>query len=313
MRRILVHRLLISIPLLLFVTLLTFVLASITPGNAARAILGTTSSPEAVRKLEVQLGLNKPIYVQYWHWLSGLGHGSLGSSVFNGEPVATLLNQGLPITLTLIIGAVVGSLVIGVPLGVISARRPGPLGRVVDALSLVGFALPAFWLGLILVLLFSTKLHWFPPSGWVSPSASLTGWFRSMFLPVITLAVAGASIVAKQMRDGMSSAMNREFIRSLRARGLSERSIVYKHAMRSALPNVVTLIGLYVVSLLLGTTLVELVFALQGLGSLAVNATTQHDLTLLEGTALYFTLIVIVTFTAVDLVQAWLNPKLRQQ
>src|SRR5271163_2238021 len=113
MRRILIHRLLISIPLLVLVTVLTFVLASITPGNAARSILGTTSSPAAVHQLEVQLGLNKPIYVQYWHWLTGIVHGSLGLSVFNGEPVSTILNQGLPITLTLIIGAVIGSLLIG--------------------------------------------------------------------------------------------------------------------------------------------------------------------------------------------------------
>jgi len=157
------------------------------------------------------------------------------------------------------------------------------------------------------------KLRWFPPSGWVNPSVSLGSWARSLVLPVVTLTAAGASVIAKQTRDGMLDVMSQDYIRALRARGISQRSIVYKHALRNALPNVVTLLGLYVVSLLLGTTLVESVFALQGLGSIAVQATNQHDLPVLEGAALYFTLIVVVTFTIVDLVRVWLNPKLRMR
>lgn len=312
MRRVLIHRLVVSVPLVIFVSAFTFILANITPGNAARSILGTSATPSSIATLERTLGLDQPIYVQYWHWLSAALQGNLGTSMFNGEPVATILNQGLPITLTLIALAVVGSLLVGIPLGVASALRGGPLGRVVDTASLVGFAIPAFWLALLLVLAFSTSLHWLPPAGWVSPSTSVGGWLRSLALPLITLAVAGASIIAKQMRDGMLTTMDLEFVRSLRARGLSQRSIVYKHAVRSALPNVVTLIGLYVVSLLLGTTLIESVFAIQGLGSIAVQATAQHNLPVLEGAALYFTLIVIVTFTLVDICQVWLNPKLRR-
>ena len=157
------------------------------------------------------------------------------------------------------------------------------------------------------------KLRWFPPSGWVNPSVSLGSWARSLVLPVVTLTVAGAAVIAKQTRDGMLDVLSQDYIRALRARGISQRSIVYKHALRNALPNVVTLLGLYVVSLLLGTTLVENVFALQGLGSTAVQATSQHDLPVLEGAALYFTLIVVVTFTIVDLVRVWLNPKLRMR
>jgi peptide/nickel transport system permease protein len=313
MRRALIRRLVVSIPLLLSVSLVTFVLLALTPGNAARTILGTSATVPQVDALERQLGLDEPLYAQYWHWLSRALHGNLGSSVFTGEPVVRILSSGLPITLTLVIAATAGSLLIGVPLGILSSRRSGPIRHVVDVFSLAGFAIPSFWLGLLLVVVFAMKLKWLPPSGWVNPSVSLESWARSLVLPVVTLTAAGAAVIAKQTRDGMLDVMSQDYIRALRARGISQRSIVYKHALRNALPNVVTLLGLYVVSLLLGTTLVENVFALQGLGSTAVQATNQHDLPVLEGAALYFTLIVVVTFTIVDLVRVWLNPKLRMR
>jgi peptide/nickel transport system permease protein len=313
MRRALIRRLIVSVPLLLAVSLVTFVLLALTPGNAARTILGTSATPSQITALEKQLGLDQPLYAQYWHWLSQALHGNLGSSVFTGEPVVRILSSGLPITLTLVIAATAGSLLVGVPLGILSARRSGPTRHAVDVFSLAGFAIPSFWLGLLLVVVFAMKLKWFPPSGWVNPSVSLGSWARSLVLPVVTLTAAGAAVIAKQTRDGMLDVLSLDYIRALRARGISQRSIVYKHALRNALPNVVTLLGLYVVSLLLGTTLVENVFALQGLGSTAVQATSQHDLPVLEGAALYFTLIVVVTFTIVDLVRVWLNPKLRMR
>jgi len=313
MRRALIRRLVVSIPLLLSVSLLTFVLLALTPGNAARTILGTSATPQQLDALEKQLGLDEPLYEQYWHWFSGVLHGNLGSSVFTGQPVAQILSPGLVITLTLIIAAAAGALLVGVPLGILSARRSGPVRHVVDIFSLAGFAIPSFWLGLLLVVVFALKLHWLPASGWVNPSVSLGSWARSLVLPVVTLSAAGAALIAKQTRDAMLDVMGQDYIRALRARGLPQRSIVYKHALRNALPNVVTLLGLYVVSLLLGTTLVENVFALQGLGSIAVAATNQHDLPVLEGAALYFTVIVVITFTIVDLARVWLSPKLRSR
>jgi peptide/nickel transport system permease protein len=311
MQRALLRRLLISIPLLLSVSLATFVLAALTPGNAARTILGTTATPAQLKALEKSLGLDSPLYVQYWHWLIQVVQGNFGRSVFNGEPVSRILNAGLPITCTLVVAAVAGALIVGVPLGILSARRSGPIRHVVDTFSLVGFAIPGFWLALLLVAAFAMKLRWLPSSGLVSISSSFGSWIRSLVLPVVTLSVGGAAFIAKQTRDAVSDVLSQEYIRALRARGLTERSIVYKHALRNALPNVVTLVGLYVVSLLLGATLIENVFALQGLGSIAVQATSQHNLPVLEGVALYFTVIVVITFTVVDLVRLWLNPKLR--
>ncbi len=305
------RRLLLAIPLLFVVSVVTFVIEALTPGNPGRAMLGVNSTVRAVNAIDRQLGFDRPIYLQYWSWLSGVVHGNFGRSVFTDQPVTTILNSGLPVTLTLIAGAVVISLILGVPLGVFSARRRGPVGRSVDVLSVIGYGVPGFWLGFMLVLLFAVKLHWLPPSGWVSPGTSLSGWARSLVLPLATLAASGVASVARQTRDGMLDVLDREFIRALRARGISERSIVYKHALRSAMPIVVTQVGLYVVGLMLGTTLVESVFAFQGLGTIAVQATTQHDLPILEGVALYFTLIVVVTFALVELACAWLNPKLR--
>jgi peptide/nickel transport system permease protein len=307
----LLRRLGLSAALVFAVSVLTFIAAELTPGDPAVTILGTSATPQGIRALDAQLGLDQPIYLRYLNWLLGVLHGDLGTSIFTGEPVQTILNAALPITLTLIVGAVALSLLIGVPLGVIGATRRGFAGAVVDTAGMAGFGIPAFWLGLLLVIAFANDLQWFPPSGWEDISDSGIGWLQSAALPVITLAIGGVAVVAKQTRDGMSEVLSREFVRSLRARGLSRFSVLYKHALRAALPNVVTILGLFVVSLLLGTTLVESVFAIQGLGSVAVQATAKHDLPILQGATLYFTVIVVLVFAMADIVRLWLNPRLR--
>ena len=311
MGRALLRRLLISVPVLFAVSILTFSLTALTPGDPALTILGYQATPEAIAKLHATLGLDRPMYVQYWDWLKGVFHGDFGSSLFTGQSVTSILSACIPITLTLIIGAVILALVVGVPLGVLSARRASSNGQVIDAISLTGFAIPPFFLGLLLALIFSNTFNILPASGWVPFAESPTGWLKSLTLPVLTLGIPGAAVVARQTRQGMIEVLNREFVRNLRARGLSESSILYKHALRNALSNVITLVGLYVVGLLLGSTLVETVFAMQGLGSLAVQATSEHDLPVLEGVAVVFTVIVVVVFAVVDVARAWLNPRLR--
>lgn len=309
------HRLLLSVPVLLVVSALTFVLTALTPGNPGRTLLGTTATEEAVQAFNQSLGLDKPLYTQYWNWLEGVFHGDLGRSVFSGEPVTSILDSGLPVTLTLIVGATLISIVGGILLGVLSALRGSRSGRgrLTDVVGTLGFAVPSFWLGLLLVILFSLQLDLLPASGWVPFSSSPSEWALHAVLPVATLAVAGVAMIARQTRDGMLEELERPYVQALRTRGLSERAIVFKHALRNALPNVVTLIGLYVVSLLLGTTLVETVFAQQGLGSIAVQATSRHDLPILQGVGIYFALIVIVVFCFADVARAWLNPKLRSR
>ena len=225
--------------------------------------------------------------------------------------MSSTLNGNLPVTLFEIGGAVLMALVFGVALGVAGAVSTGRLGKLFDTVAQAGLAIPPFWLGYLLVLLFADRLRLLPAVGYVSPSTSVSRWAESLLLPVVTLGVAGVALIAKQTRDGMLDVLHRPFVDALRARGLSRRSIVFRHALRAALPNVVTLTGLYVISLLLGTAVVENVFALPGLGNQVVQATTAHDLITVDGVALYFTLIVVVVFTIADVANAWLSPRQR--
>jgi len=311
MLRLVARRLLMSIPLLFVVSALTFVLVSLTPGDAARAILGTGASQDQYLQLRHQMGLDKPVYEQYWTWLSHAVHGDLGTSLLSSQPVTQALNQRLQPTLSLIIGATLLSAFLGISLGVLSALRSGVLGRAVDVFSLLGLALPAFWLGLILVAEFAVRLQLFPATGYTLLDQSPGQWLRGLVLPVGTLAFGSVTVVAKQTRDAMLEVLGRDFIRTLRANGVAERSIIFKHALKNAAIPVVTVLGLIFVGLLSGTVLVESVFALPGLGGLTVQATTGHDIPIIQGAVIYFTIIVVIVNLIVDLSYGWLNPKAR--
>lgn len=311
MIQLVVRRLLLSVPLVFLVSLLTFLLQALAPGDTARTILGDKFTPQAYAQLRGQLGLDQPILTQYWHWLSGAVHGDLGVSPISGLDVGQQITTRLGVTLSLVACCTVVAAVLGLALGVLSAVRGGVLGRVVDALSLVGFAVPVFWFGLVLVTVFAVKLGWLPATGYVYPATSLSGWARSLVLPVTALSLAPAAVIAKQTRDGMLDALGRDFVHGLRANGASERSIILRHALRNAAIPIVTVVGLMFVGMLTGTVLVEAVFAMPGLGGLAVQSTVQHDLPMIQGVAVTFTVIVVLVNLVVDLAYGWLNPKVR--
>jgi peptide/nickel transport system permease protein len=300
-----------AVPLLFVVSALTFVLVSLTPGNAAEEILGTSATPEEYAAFNRALGLNLPLYEQYWDWLRRALAGNLGESIFTGQPVTQAIGQRLPVTLSLLIGALLVSVVIGVGLGVFSALRGGATGRAVDALALIGFSLPAFWVGAELIVIFAVWQHWFPATGYVSVTDSPGGWLQLLILPVTALSLYGIAATAKQTREAMLDVLASEYIRIARANGISPRAIVFRHALRNASLRAITVVGLQAVGLLGGTVLVENVFALPGLGSLMVTAAAQHDLPVVAGMVVYFTLIVVVINLAVDLAYAWLNPRVR--
>lgn len=306
--------LLSSVALLFVVTALTFVLVSLAPGDAARAILSSQSSTytqEQYEQVRQALGVDQPLPVQYGRWLDDLLHGSLGTDLFSGQSVAEALRDRIGPSLSVILGTVLVSGLVGTWLGILSARRGGVLGRFVDVVSLAGFAVPNFWLALLLVELLAVRLAWLPTGGYVPLGTDPAGWLRTMVLPVATLSAAGVAFVAKQTRDAMSESLSAEYVTMLRARGLSSRAIVYKHALRNAAIPVVTLLGLLLISLLSGAVVIESFFSVPGLGAQAVEASGSHNLPMITGVAFCFTVVVVVANLLVDLSYRWLNPRVR--
>lgn len=309
MLRLVIRRLLISVPLVFIVSALTFVLLAFVPGDAALAFFGGTGTPQELAALRHRLGLDLPVWEQYGNWLAAALHGSLGTSMFGNGDVVPALNARLPVTVSLVVGAVLTSAVFGIALGVASAVRGGALGKAIDVLSVTTFGIPNFWLSALLVAGLAVAVRIFPATGYVDPSNSVVEWARSLVLPVTALSLHGVAVVAKQTRDSMLDVLGRDFIRNLRAAGIGERSIIWKHALRNASIPVVTVLGLMFVGLFGGTVTVETVFALPGIGSLAVLATQRHDIPIVQGVAIYFTLVVIAVNLLLDVVYGWLNPK----
>jgi peptide/nickel transport system permease protein len=309
--RVVVRRLLWSVPVVLVATALSFVLSALVPGDAARAILGPIATPAQVQALQVQLGLNKPLPTQYGDWIFHALQGQLGSSIFTGQPVTTELNQHLEVTLSLLILGTLASAAVGVALGVAGAVRGGAMGRVVDILSLAGLAIPNFWLALVLTAVFAVALRLFPVVGYVSITDSPLRWAQSLVLPVAALALGSSTVIAKQTRDSLRQVLDHDFVRTLRANGFSRRSVLYRHALRNAGIPVLTVIGVVFVSLIGGTVFVEQVFAMPGLGSEAVQATSQHNLPVIQGVVVYFTLLVVAVNLLTDLCYAALDPRVR--
>jgi len=310
--RLIITRLLWSIPSLAIVTALTFVLAWLTPGDAARTILGTNTDPAAYEQIRTQLGLDQPLWSQYSTWIGHALQGDLGSSLFTGESVISVLNSRLGVSLTLIVGATILAAVVGVAIGLFGAVRGGAPARAADSAALVGMSVPTFWFGLLLILLFSVKLPWFPATGYVPFGDDPGAWARSIVLPIVALSVGGIATIAKQTRGAVVDAMGQEYVRALRANGLPNGRVIMRHCLKNASVPVVTVVGLVMIGLLGGTILVEQVFALPGLGQLAVSATTQHDLPILVGVVVYYTFIVIGSNLLTDVAYGWLSPRIEE-
>jgi peptide/nickel transport system permease protein len=311
MLRLIAHRLVVSVALVFVVSLAAFLLQSAAPGDLARAILGQNFSVQAHEQLRHQLGLDQPVLTQYGAWLRDALRGDLGSSPISGLSVADEIVNRLPVTLSLIGCATAVTAFVGVALGVVSAVHGGRIGRVVDVLSLIGYALPSFWFALTMVTLFAVTVQLLPATGYVAIGTSPAGWARSLVLPVATLALPGIAVFAKQTRDAMLDALSRDYVTALRANGVPETSVVLRHALRNAAIPVVTLVGLTFIGLLSGTVFVESVFAMPGLGGLAVQATSLHDIRMIQGVVVVFTVIVVAVNLVVDLAYGWLNPKAR--
>lgn len=311
MRTLLLRRLGSFAVTLLIASLLIFAALDLLPGNAAAILLGTSARPDTIAALQQQLGLDQPAYVRYLGWIAGLFTGHLGQSVTYGVPVGGLIAQRLVVTLPLALLALVVSVGVGVPIGVLAAARwrKGP-DRAASVLAQLGIAIPDFWLGLLLILLFSSTLHWFSAGGfpgWSHPALAL----KALVLPALALGLPQAAILIRITRSSVLEVASEDFIRTAEAKGLPARQVLWRHTVRNALVPIVTIVGLQFSFLIAGAVLVENIFDLPGMGLLAYQALAQRDLVVIRSVALFFAGLVILVNFLVDLSYLWLDPRLR--
>ncbi len=309
----LARRLISGVVLILAITTITYTLIYSNSANAARNILGESASAEQVAAKASQLGLDRPLHVQYLDWLGNAVHGDLGTSWFSSEPVADLLASRLPMTLSMVILAILFTAVVSAILGIAAAVRGGWIDRALQVVSVVGFSLPNFWVALVLVVLFAVMIPIFPATGYVPASESLSGWILALVLPVTALVVGGVASAAQQIRGAVIDVMDMDYVRTLHARGLSSSSVLLKHVLRNAAPPALTILSLKFISLLGGAVVIERVFAIPGMGTLTIDASLQGDIPAIMGVVVTLVILVVIVNLIIDLANGWINPKARLQ
>jgi len=305
------RRLLSGVILIAVISFLAFVLLYASGGDIARRILGENATAETVAKKTEQLGLDQPLLQQYWNWVTSALTGNMGRSWFSGELVSTSVSNRLAVTLSIVIGATLISAILAVVLGILAARRGGWVDGSVQVISLIGFAIPGFLIALGLVLVFAINLGWFKATGYVPLTTSVSGWLSSVTLPIVALSIGAIAAVSQQVRGSVIDAMSRDYVRTLRSRGLSTNSVVYRHVLRNAGGPALAVLAVQFIGLLGGAVIVEQVFAIPGMGQLTVRATTLGDIPVVMGVVIAFAIIVVIVNLLIDLAQAALNPKVR--
>jgi ABC-type dipeptide/oligopeptide/nickel transport system permease component len=300
------RRLLLTIPVVIGVSVIVFGIIRLLPGDPARALAGVQATPEYIEQVRERYGLDEPVYVQYWNFVSGAAQGDLGRSTFSNRPVTTEIGERFPRTLLLASVSLAIATVIGVSAGIVSATRRNSLFDNASMFAaLVGVAAPVFWLALMLQLLFSVQLRWLPPTG--------MGSIRHIILPSITLGLASAALMARITRSSMLDVLRQDFITTARAKGLAERVVVYKHALKNALIPVVTVLGLQFGILLGGAVLTETVFAWPGVGRLLVDSILRRDYPVVQGTVMLLAFLFVIINLVVDIIYAFLDPRIHYQ
>jgi peptide/nickel transport system permease protein len=304
-------RLASGLAVLFAVSALTFFLLYFSGGSIARNIVGDQASPEQVAAKEIELGLDQPIVVRYFSWLGSALTGDLGNSWFTSQPVTQALSTRVPITMVMVFTAMILIALLAALVGVIAAVKRGWVDRIVQIAAVIGDAIPGFVIGILLVTLFAIQLGLFPATSTISPGAGANAWLISLTLPVAALVLNGVTGGAQQIRSAVIKQLERDYVRTLRSRGIGEREILFKHVLRSAAPAGLTVLSLQLIGMLGGVVIIESIFALPGLGPLAVLSTAQGDLPVVMGVVIYTVIVVIVVNLIVDLLNGWLNPKVR--
>ncbi|WP_428698057.1 ABC transporter permease [Stappia sp.] len=306
------RRLLIAIPTLILVSVFVFTLQKLLPGDPALVLAGEERDPEVLAFIREKYRLNDPIIHQYLYWLGGLVQGDLGVSLRTNQPVLQLIADKLPVTVQLALMAMAIAMAIGIPTGILSAvKKGGPIDYIANFIALSGLSVPNFWLGIMLILLVSVQLGWLPASGYVSPLEDPVRSFQTMIMPAFVLGTALAATLMRHTRSAMLGVLKADYVRTARAKGLSERVVVIKHAFRNALLPIVTLGALLFGELLAGAVLTEQIFTIPGFGKLIVDAVFTRDYAVVQGVVLCTAAGFILMNLIADILYFLLNPRMR--
>ncbi|KPM50651.1 ABC transporter permease [Frankia sp. R43] len=312
MIRYITGRTLSGIMLVAVVAFGTFAMLYGSSGDIARRLLGESATPETVARKSEELGLNRPLWEQFWEWVSSAVTGDLGRSWVNGQRVSDAIESRLPVTLSLVVLTVALTAIIAIFLGMLAAYRGGWVDSLIQILSVVALAIPGFLIALWLVLIFAVGLGWFHATGYTPMTQSFSGWLASVILPVIALAIGAIAGVAQQIRGSILDTIDRDYVRTLRSRGLPMNHVLYRHVLRNASGPALTILGLQFIGLIAGAVFVEQIFALPGIGQLAINATLSTDVPVVMGVVVVIAVVVVVGNLLIDLAQGALNPRARR-
>ncbi|MCR6479337.1 ABC transporter permease [Variovorax sp. ZS18.2.2] len=308
----LARRILSTVPVLVIVALIVFLMLRLAPGDPAAAIVGDSGTSENIARVREQLGLNQSLPVQFFHWSLQLLQGNLGESYFMKKTVVELIGQRIEATVSLAAVTLVVTILVAVPLGVIAAwRHGGWLDRMLMGFSVMGFSIPAFVIGYVLIWIFALHLQWLPVQGYQRLSQGPLLWIKHLILPSITLSVIYVALIARVTRAAVAEAMTEDYIRTARAKGISERRVLMRHALANAAIPIVTVIGIGIALLIGGVVVTETVFAIPGLGQLTVDAVLSRDFPLIQGITLFFSVIYVLINLLIDLSYLVFDPRIR--
>jgi peptide/nickel transport system permease protein len=306
------RRLSSALPVLAIVSLITFGMIHLIPGDPAAAIAGMSATPEQIANIRADLGLDQPIPRQLWHWYVNLAHGDLGRSLLLGIPVMDATMQRLPVTLALSAYAMVLTLLLGLGSGIVAALKQNTwIDQAAMVLAMIGISLPNFYLGLLMIILFAVDLRWLPTGGYVPLWHDPIGWLATSTMPAISLALLLAGLLARITRSTMLEVLRQDYIRTARAKGLPRRQVVLKHALSNALIPITTVIGIIISLLISGAVVTETLFSIPGIGQLLTQAVLNRDYPMVQGGLLLTTALLVLINIGVDVCYALLDPRIR--
>ena len=312
MGRVILQRLAGAIPVVLLVTLITFGLMRLIPGDVSAALAGVSASPAEREQIRHNLGLDQPVQVQLVKWYGGLLRGDLGRSLFLGKPVAQATFERLPVSLSLSAYALVLTLILGLASGILAAMRQNSwVDQAAMIFAMLGISMPNFWIGLMMIVLFSVHLGWLPTGGYVPIEQDFLGWLRTATMPAVSLALLQVGLLARITRSTMLEALRQDYVRTARAKGLPNYLVIGKHALANAMIPIVTVVGIIVSLLISGSVVTETVFSIPGVGQLLTSAILNRDYPMIQGALLFVTLLVVGINIAMDIAYAWLDPRVR--